>query len=61
MDVRDGSTPLAPEQVSILYFERHELEVRIHSLRIDDAGNVLAAPASYGRFFMDETERSLAY
>ena len=61
MDVRDGSTPLSAEQVSILYFERHGLEVRIHSLRIDDAGNVRDAPASYGRFFMDETERSLAY
>ena len=61
MDIRDGKGPLSPEQVSILYFERGELEVCIHSLRIDNAGNVLNAPASYGRFFMEETERSLGY
>ncbi len=61
MDIRDGKGPLSPKQVSILYFERGELEVRIHSLRIDNAGNVLNAPASYGRFFMEETERSLEY
>jgi len=59
MDVRDGLNGLKPEQVSILYFEREELEVRIHSLRIDGAGNVLGAPASYRRFFMEETNRSI--
>ena len=61
MDVRDRRGPLSPEDVSILYFERNELEVHIHSLRIDQAGNVSDAPASYGRFFMKETERSLGY
>ena len=61
MDLRDRTGPLAPEQVSILYFERGELEVRIHSLRIDGEGNVIDAPPSYGRFFMDETQRSLRY
>ena len=61
MDVRDGAGSLTPEQVSILYFERDELEVRIHSLRIDAGGNILDAPSSYGRFFMEETERSLRY
>ena len=58
MDLRDGKGPLSPEQVSVLYFERKELEVHIHSLRIDKMGNVLDAPPSYGRFFMEETERS---
>ena len=61
MDVRDGRGPLKPDQVSILYFEREELEVRIHSLRIDGNGNIRNAPASYGRFFVDEMERELAY
>ena len=32
MDVRDGKTPLNPEDVSILYFERGDLDVHIHSL-----------------------------
>ena len=59
MDVRDGTTKLAPEDVSILFFERRDLDVRIHSLRLDAEGNVLDAPASYRRFFMEETRRSL--
>lgn len=59
MDVRDGTSPLKPKDVSILYFERNELDVRIHSLRLDEEGNVLDAPDSYRRFFMEETTRSL--
>ena len=61
MDVRDGVGPLQPEDVSILYFERGALEVSIHSLRLDQEGNVLGAPPSYGHFFMAETERSLRF
>ena len=38
MDIRDGTTGLKPEDVSILYFERGELDVSIHSLRIDEEG-----------------------
>ena len=59
MDVRDGETKLKPEDVSILFFERGDLDVRIHSLRFDEEGNVLDAPLSYRRFFMEETRRSL--
>ena len=59
MDVRDGVGKLKPEDVSILYFERGDLDVRIHSLRLDEEGNVLDAPPSYGAFFMEETERSV--
>ena len=59
MDVRDGFGELKPEDVSILFFERDDLDVRIHSLEIDGEGNVLNAPASYRRFFMEETTRSL--
>ena len=59
MDVRDGVTKLKPEDVSILYFERDGLDVRIHSLRLDEEGNILDAPESYRRFFMQETARSL--
>ncbi len=61
MDVRDKRVPLRPEDVSILYFERDGFGVDIHSLRIDEAGNLLNAPPSYGRFFLDETNRSLEY
>ena len=59
MDLRDRQTELKPEDVSILFFERSDLEVHIHSLRFDDQGNVLDAPASYGRFFMNEVRRSI--
>ena len=61
MDVRDGVASLKPKDVSILYFERNELEVVIHSLEIDENGNVLNAPPSYGRFFLDEVNRELRY
>ena len=59
MDVRDGKAKLKPEDVSILYFERGDLDVHIHSLCIDEEGNILDAPPSYRRFFMDEVERSV--
>ena len=59
MDVRDGVSGLKPEDVSILFFERHGLDVRIHSLRIDKEGNVLDAPDGYRQFFMEEMNWSL--
>ena len=59
MDVRDGKVPLKPDDVSILYFERGDLDVRIHSLRIGKEGNILGAPDGYRNFFLEETARSL--
>ena len=57
MDVRDGVSGLKPEDVSILFFERRGLDVRIHSLRLDEQGNVSGAPDGYRQFFLDETDR----
>ena len=59
MDLRDQQTALTPDDVSILFFERSDLDVRIHSLRFDEQGNVLGAPNGYGQFFMDEVRRSV--
>ena len=59
MDVRDKTTKLDPEEVSILYFEPGESDVNIHSVTIDRLGNVLGTPPSYGNFFMRETNRSI--
>ncbi len=59
MDIRDGRSQLKPADVSILFFEREGLDVQIHSLQVDKEGNILNAPDSYGRFFMQETARSL--
>ena len=58
-DVRDGRASLKPEEVSILYFERRDMDVQIHSLRVDEQGNVVNAPRNYRRFFLEETRRSL--
>ena len=59
MDFRDQQTKLRPQDVSILYFERSDLDVHIHSLGLDREGNLLGAPDSYRRFFLEETERSI--
>ena len=59
MDLRDRQTALTPDDVSILFFERSDRDVRIHSLRFDKQGNVLGAPDGYGQFFMDEGRRSV--
>lgn len=59
MEVRDGSTALKPEDVLVLYFERDELDVKIHEIGFDSLGNVCGAPDSYGDFMMQETRRSL--
>ena len=58
-DARDGTTGLKPDDVSILFFERRDLSVHIHSLRIDQAGNIVGAPKGYRRFFMEETKKSM--
>ena len=59
MDIRDGETSLKPEDVSILYFEPGDLSVQIHSIRMDEMGNVLDAPPSYRQFFTKEVRRSI--
>ena len=61
MDVRDRRGKLKPEDVSILFFERGALAVRIHSIRIDEQGNIVGAPEGYRRFFMEETRRSVNF
>ena len=59
MDIRDKSSPLKPEDVSILFFEHKDLDVQIHSLKHDDEGNVLGTPPGYRQFFMEEVRRSI--
>ena len=59
MDIRDRMTALKPDDVSVLFFERTDLDVHIHSLRYDEQGNLLDAPEGYGQFFMGETRRSI--
>ena len=61
LDIRDKRSDLEPDDVSILYFERDDLSVTIHSIRIDDEGNLLDAPDGYRRFFRDELKRVIDY
>ena len=63
MDIRDGRTKLKPDDVSILYFQRRNLAVTIHSLGWDAAGSLIAErgqiPEGYRQFFWAERRRSL--
>jgi len=61
MDIRDQKTDLTPEDVIILFFERNDASVEIHPIHLDELGNVLNAPDSYGGFFMEESSRSLGF
>ena len=59
MEVRDNESELSAEDVSIVYFERDDLDSKIYCLQLDEHGNVVGAPDSYRQFFMKETRRSL--
>ncbi len=61
MDVRDGRTKLRAKDISILFFERHGLHVNVHSLVLDEEGNISGSPLGYRRFFVEESERSLGF
>jgi hypothetical protein len=57
MEVRGGH--LRPEDVSLLYFERHEKHgATIHNLELAKDGSITNPPPGYRQFFLDE-ERSL--
>ncbi len=57
MEVRDGL--INPKDVSLLFFDRQGLDVKIHSIEFDKEGNVLNTPDGYRKFFLDELDRSL--
>lgn len=58
MDIRDKKL-IDSNDVSILYFERKNNGVKIHTMRIDDSGNILDAPKGYRQFFFNEEKRLL--
>jgi hypothetical protein len=59
MDVRDGKHGLRPEDVLILYFERQGGVAHIYPMHLDAHGNLLDAPPTYRRFFLEEERRFL--
>jgi AAA ATPase domain len=60
MDVRDG-TALAPDEVSLLYFELQKGASKIYPIRFDELGNVLDAPPTYRQFFLKEEMRFFGF
>ena len=60
MDIRDKKNGIQARDISILFFESRGLDVEIHSINIDSYGNVLGAPSSYRKFFMEEIEREIS-
>ena len=61
MAVADPDQPVTPDHVSLVFFERVGLEVILHSLTVDDLGNIEGAPAGYRQFFLDEIQRSVGF
>ena len=61
LDIRDKKTKLKSHEVSILFFERNNEDVTIHSIKIDKEGNVLNTPDGYRQFFKDELDRVFDY
>jgi predicted ATPase len=57
MAVAAGTLP--PASVNIAFLERVKLDVRINELALDDMGNIVNAPPSYRRFFLQEEQRLL--
>lgn len=49
------------DDVSILYFEPKGSAVTIHSMTLDEDGNLCGAPAGYREFFTKETDRLLGF
>lgn len=58
LSVRKGG-PISASDVIILYFQREGACVRIHEIRLDEHGNVLAPPPGYRQFFLDEQRQLL--
>lgn len=58
MEVKNGKI-LDCKDVTILYFQRNGQEVEIHQIDLDEQGNLIGAPASYRKFFMQEEKRFL--
>ena len=61
MAVADPTQAIRPDDVSLVYFERSGLEVLLHSISVDEFGNVVDAPPGYRQFFLDEIQRSVGF
>jgi hypothetical protein len=58
LEVANGK--LKPEDVRILFFDRPSFDVKIWEMELDAEGNILDAPPSYRKFFLDEEMRLMS-
>ena len=47
----------SPSEIALLYFEPTAAGTQIHRIALDPLGNIVAAPPSYRRFFLEEERR----
>ncbi len=57
--VRNGK--LQANDLSILFFEANDTGVKIHSITVDEHGNIENAPPGYRSFFISEVDRVLGF
>jgi hypothetical protein len=57
-DIRD-SKRATPDDVSLLFFRRSGIQVDIHPMQLDEAGNLSNVPDDYRAFFLNEERRLL--
>ena len=57
--VRNGK--LQANDLSILFFEANDTGVKIHSITVDEYGNIENAPPGYRSFFISEVDRVLGF
>jgi AAA domain, putative AbiEii toxin, Type IV TA system/Protein of unknown function (DUF3696) len=58
MDIRDGKH-IKPGDVAILYFERMGGDAQVHTIEVDDFGNLIDVPEGYRQFFLEEERHML--
>ena len=49
-----ANNTIAPELVTILFFEKTGDSTQVHPISVDRNGNAVNTPDGYGRFFLDE-------
>ena len=52
LEIASGN--LSPSDVMILFFEKKVAQTKVSRILIDDGGNIVDAPRSYRKFFLDE-------
>ena len=55
MAARDRVAGIQPEDISVIYFERGDHDVKMHTMSVDHEGNLLDTPPGYRQFFMEES------